>query len=182
MLNLIEIHKDNIDPNTYQIIKNIDVCFDCKLIEYPDNKNYEIINYQIWRSLESERNAILNYGIHVIGKKKINKMTFEDIKNQLDKFQYNYINPYFILYGVYSKRITYMDTYNNKPIYKSKCINKTFKIKYTDDIFNFLLSKFLYKFNDFNGQNDNDYLFNKYQLQFKSLIYSDQKHIFEEFD
>lgn len=181
MLELIDKDQHRKQEKTHNRIKKLQLSFDCRLIEYPDGKEYEILNHQIWRSLDCERNAILQYGMCYIGNKNIFKMDCQQIATRLCEMSINYNNPEFILYGVYCKKISYNSIINEKEVQRSKYVNKTFKIKYSDDILNMLFSKYLYTSNDLlEFKDDNDFMITKYGLKCRSLNYSNENFKFEE--
>ena len=182
MMNLMNHQQHKKLKKIQERIEKMSVSFDCRLIEYPDDKEYEILNHQIWRSLDCERNAILQYGMYVLGNKKIFKMNCKQICESLQNKSYNYLEPKFILYGVYCKKISYTHIIDDKETQRSKYINKTFEIKYSDEILKMLFSKYLYNSNELmEYKDDNEYMLKKYNLECRSLKYNEEKYIFEEF-
>lgn len=160
-------------------INKMMVGFDCRIIEYPDEKDFEILNHQIWRTLDCNRNAILQYGETHIGKKNIINMNCKQISSKLLEMGIDFQDPQFILNGVYCKKILYSCDDNNT--IRSKYINKTFKIKYSDEILKMLFSKYLFtKEESEDNKDDNELMLNKYDLESRSIVYNDEKNVYEE--
>lgn len=50
------------DPHYIEKINLMRACFDARLVAFPADKEYEIVNHMIWRSIfDCERNAVSTY-------------------------------------------------------------------------------------------------------------------------
>lgn len=124
-------------------------CFDCRIIQFPDDKSREIVNLLIWRSIrDSYRNMVSTYGRKYFSHKQLegknSDQVIDMLKNEAN-IDWNKNVPIFHKHGVYAKRELYTKEVEIKGI-KQEVIrqivtNKSFIIKYSDEFFNLLMAK-----------------------------------------
>ncbi len=140
-----------------EIISNMKACvpvFEGRIVYFPEDKSYEIVNYIIWRS--TQRNALQEYTRTIIGKSKIMKKD----NSKLTEFVEDYVNenvdkilPDYTKFGVFMKRTLYSACYvtsesinedkieDNNVTYPIDCI-WSMKFKYSDEILEEMLAKY----------------------------------------
>jgi tRNA(His) 5'-end guanylyltransferase len=128
------------------IIKNNEQIFDARVIIFNEKNEYEIVNHQIWRSVQDcERNAILGYAHTIFGHKKIMNKHCGELKDMLlaeKNINWDNISIY-LRHGVYCKKMLVEKKINeNESVTRAEYIFKTFKISFSDDNLNMLLFKY----------------------------------------
>lgn len=124
-----------------------DAIFDSRIIEFPDDKDYEIVNNLIWRSVyDCHRNTVSTYGRYHLGTKTCNNKNSTEMINMMKEKGINWENiPMYFKYGVYAKRIKERSTIvikgENIEYERSVIKNKCFKIENNDYMLNVILSK-----------------------------------------
>jgi tRNA(His) 5'-end guanylyltransferase len=129
--------------------------FDARIIVFPENKDYEIVNHMIWRSkCDCTRNFISLYAETFIGKKAIQNMSnlerIEILKERgydlnSDEIDYSLKHGTFLKYNSENDEVEFYVFRN---------------IQYSDDFYKFLTSK------------QNYYLSQDQMIYFKALSYN----------
>lgn len=140
--NLLEslLNKDIYTQKVIQKINSNNACFDARIITFPDDKNYEITNLLVWRSIKDcHRNAVSTYARSYYSQKQLhNKNSTEMIQMLKDKgLDWNNV-PIYYKHGTYAKKELY--TIDDNTV-RQRITNKCFKIKCTDEYYNLLMSK-----------------------------------------
>jgi len=133
------------------IIKSHKQMFDARILKFSKDNIFEILNHQIWRSInDCNRNAIQTYAYYNFGSKEImNKNTSEMIE-MLKTKNINWENdvPLFLKYGIYCKKILVEKTINNNKVMRVEYVFKQFKINFSNDNLNMILNKYWENFNN----------------------------------
>ena len=123
--------------------------FESHLVFFPEDKNYEIVNYFIWRNtqINSLQDCLQSLYGNQITFKKTNKRLAE-IFNDNSYFNNNsYLNIY-MSYGVFMKqslslsKIYFSKEIDDKTIFKNETNMWSMLFKYNDEILNEMLSKY----------------------------------------
>lgn len=126
-------------------VNEMKACFDARLVLFPEDKQFEVVNHQIWRSVfDCERNAVSTYArSHFTQKQLQSKNKKEMIKMLKEKgLDWEKDVEMFWKHGIYLKKVTYEIEVDKKKVVRSKICYKTFKIKYDDFFLNLLLCKY----------------------------------------
>jgi len=165
LFKFIEPIKDQYTTNFIEKINRKTAMFDCRAIEFEENIVHDVVNHQVWRRTDCERNAISQYGMHHFGHKKIFKKSTKEILEMLGD---QVVIPEFIRYGVYCKKMLY----NKEKAIRSKFMNISFKAKYSDSMQNLLFAKYWLNEEQMKYVEDIlDYLKNEYELHGKNVIF-----------
>ncbi len=148
---------ENIQNYEPEIISKMKACvpvFEGRIVYFPEDKSYEIVNYLIWRS--TQRNSLQEYTRTIIGKSQILKKN----NDKLTAFVEDYVNenvdkilPDYTKFGVFMKRTLYSACYvTSESIEKDKIEddNVTYpidclwsmKFKYSNEILEEMLAKY----------------------------------------
>jgi tRNA(His) 5'-end guanylyltransferase len=144
LINKTDINKSNYEK-AYIYLENPTLNFDARVIVYPEDKTYEIVNHMLWRSMrDCIRNCIAKYADMNFSKKEVFKKNSTELIEMLKTKNINIDDvPIYFKHGVYCKKqeFTYQTdegvTYiRNKATYRCILIDK-----YTDEIYNLLIAK-----------------------------------------
>lgn len=151
-INRLFNYSNNTSHYKEELIKKVkanDACFDCRLIQYPDDKSFEIVNLLIWRSVrDSHRNAVATYGRKYFSQQQLAGKNSDQIitmlKNEIN-LDWNNDVPIFHKHGVYCKRELYVKEVDVKgvkqEVIRQKITNKSFIIQYSENIYDLLMMK-----------------------------------------
>ena len=147
MERIILEQKEKYSEQFVQSIRQHEQMFDARMLKFSPDKIHEILNHQIWRSVhDCSRNAVQTYAHTYFGSKKImNKNTQEMIEMLKENkgIDWNLDIPLFIKYGIYCKKILIeKDIGENKAI-RTDYVFKQFKINFSNENLNMLISKYL---------------------------------------
>lgn len=98
------------DETLFEIDNSMPV-FKAKLIYFPENQNYEILNYIIWR-LNKIRNYVQDYCISFINHQELENKNLQEQKDSLKSLtgiNMDKDSPYYMTYGVFIKRSIFTD-------------------------------------------------------------------------
>lgn len=154
--NLIEPIKSNYDSRFVELIKSQRQMFDSRIMVFKESIKHEILNHQIWRSIQDcERNAISTYAHTYFGPKKImNKTCKEMIKMMKDEKNLDWDSqvPTFIKHGVYCKKNMVYKEINGQTVLRSDYVLKELKINFSQDNLNLIFSKYWNLLNTDSGE------------------------------
>ncbi|QKF93647.1 tRNAHis guanylyltransferase Thg1 [Fadolivirus algeromassiliense] len=130
-------------------IKSCDACFDCRIIQFPVEKTYEIVNLLIWRSVrDSHRNAVEAYARKYFSHSQLHgKNTGEMIQMMKEEMNmdWNTDVPIYHKHGVYAKRELYKKEIEYKgvvqEVLRQRICNKSFIINYSQNMYDLLMMK-----------------------------------------
>jgi len=131
--------------NFIDIIKSNEQIFDARIMKFNGVDNYEILNHQLWRSVhDCERNAIQSYAHTHFGSSKIMNKHCGEMKDLLlSEKGINWDDvPLYLKHGIYCKKILVEKKIGNESIIRSQYMFKMFKICFSDENLNMLLSKY----------------------------------------
>jgi len=134
--------------NTYSkelidLVNSNEQIFDARILKFSFQNIHEILNHQIWRVKDCNRNSILTYGYTHCGKKNINGKKCTEIIKMLKEIGIDYDNiPMFLKYGLYCKKILREKEYEGTKFLRSEYVFKQFKINFSQDNLNMLLNKY----------------------------------------
>lgn len=156
---LEQIINNNINKynsNLINLIKSHSQIFDAQILKFNEINNYEILNYQIWKSVhDCEKNAIFTYAHTFFGSKNIMNKNSQQMIQMLKENNIDWKNiPLYIKYGIYCKKILVNKQIDNNTVIRSEYIFKQFKINYSKENLNMLLNKY------WDNMEDNIYLDN----------------------
>ena len=136
-------------PSLVEKVKSYTAHFDSRIIVFPEQKDYEIVNHMIWRSVhDCHRNAVATYAQHYFSSKELNGKEGPDmIKMLKEKYSVDWDDvPENIKYGVYGKKELYEKITDTPagPVkaMRRRIINKTLKIEFSDAVYNMLMDKY----------------------------------------
>jgi tRNA(His) guanylyltransferase len=145
---LIEPVQHEYDVKFIELVQSHKQMFDSRILVFDEFLKYEVLNHQIWRSVQDcYRNAITAYAHTYFGYQKImNKKSTEMIemlKNEknLDWNDETQI-PLFIKHGLYCKKIKIQKKVGDNVAIRTECAFAQYKINYSEDNLNVLLSKY----------------------------------------
>lgn len=142
-LNILMHDETTYDVNFINLIKRYEQCFDARVMSFTELG--EVTNHQIWRSVhDCERNAISTYAHNTFGHKAIMNKTCEQMKEMLLERDIDWSTiPLYLKHGIYCKKVLYnKELENGELCQRSKLVNKCFKIKYSDEMNDFLVGKY----------------------------------------
>jgi tRNA(His) guanylyltransferase len=146
---LIKLNERYYDKKTVDTILSNPAVFDCRIIIIPEDKPQEAVNYCIWRSVyDCHRNAVSTYARSKFSHKKVDgKNTPEKIEMLKEEgITWDTDVPMFLKYGIYCKREQYTKITDRPegPVeaLRTRTVNKTFKITYSDDMVRVLYDKY----------------------------------------
>jgi tRNA(His) 5'-end guanylyltransferase len=144
--NLIEPIKSNYDDKFVDLIKSHKQMFDGRIIIFDESRKHEILNHQIWRSIQDcERNAISTYAHTYFGSKKIMNKTCKDMIQMLkdeNNLSWDADIPLFIKHGVYCKKKLIEKKIDGKKVMRSDYIFKELKINFSPGNLLMLIGKY----------------------------------------
>lgn len=129
-------------------IRSHNACFDCRLIDFPENKLTDIVNLLIWRSVrDSYRNSVFAYGKKYFTHQQLENKNSDQILTMLKEeknLDWNDV-PIFHKHGVYSKKEWYKKEVEingvMQEVPRQRICNKSFVIKYSEKMYELLMSK-----------------------------------------
>lgn len=122
---------------------NHSISFDARILVFPAEKEYEIVNHMIWRSKgDCTRNFVAMYATKFLGKKTIQNMTTTTRIDELKKIEHDLSESGNVDFAM--KHGTFVKMYNNSPM----CL--VFRnLKFSEDMLELLLAKsYNEKYND----------------------------------
>lgn len=127
------------EPHVSKRIREYKATFDCRIIVFPKDKPFEIVNHMIWRSIyDCERNAIQAYAQANFSEKELHK---KDNRQMIEMLVSKGINwqeiPIYVKHGIYAKRETYL----KEQATRHRIANRTFVIKCTEEFYKLLMAK-----------------------------------------
>ena len=160
IINDIQFDTDSSDDErTFGFIDNMDKkcfeqIFDARIMIL---EPYEILNHQIWRSvIDCHRNAVSTYADSVYSHKTLHKKTTAEKIEMLRSKNIIWESlPTFIKYGLYCKKILYeIDVINpnSEKVSRSRYEFKNFKISFSEENINMLMSKYWGNEHDIYGE------------------------------
>jgi tRNA(His) guanylyltransferase len=126
-------------------INEMKASFDARLVVFPEDKEIEIVNHMIWRSIfDCERNAVSTYARFYFSQKELDSKGKEDMITMMKVKNLNWCTdvPMYLKHGVYLKKVTYEIDYNGEKAIRKKVVQKCLKIKCNEFYFNMLLGKY----------------------------------------
>jgi tRNA(His) 5'-end guanylyltransferase len=147
--NIIKKDMNSYKQQTLDKIFSFETCFDCRTIIPPTDKEYEIVNHMIWRSIrDCPRNTVATYARHYYTNKELfNKDSSDMIKMLLEKgLDWNKNVPIYDKHGVYCKKELYDKEVeingNLITVQRSRFVNYCFKINEIDNPLETMLEKY----------------------------------------
>jgi len=125
----------------------VSISFDSRVVIIPENKEYELVNYLYWRSVnDGYRNAVSMIARKYFSSKQLDSMSTQERINQLKNINDDYDSlPEHYKYGWFIKNQLSIKTNLNNPndgiIRKMPCV-KTFEIVYSDELKDELLGQY----------------------------------------
>lgn len=150
MNDLLKLKKAEYNSIIINKIESFNAGFDCRAIIFPIDKEQEMVNMLLWRSVhDCHRNAVSTYGRQYMSHNELhNKNSDEIIVILKNKYNLDWqINvPIYHKHGVYAKRELYTISIDipqkgNQMVIRQRIVNKCFIIKYCDKIYDLLLAK-----------------------------------------
>lgn len=120
--------------------------FDARLITFPKEKEGEIVNHMICRSLfDCERNAYSTWARNFYSAKALEGKSKKEMIEMLNSQGVHWDTqvPFFLKHGVYVKRENFeIESPQGNKVIRSKLVFKTMKIKYGEFFINLMLNKY----------------------------------------
>ena len=112
--------------------------FDSRIVIFPENRDMEIVNYFIWRSvMDCSRNCVMNYARYKLGPELIKNKKNVELVEMMKAIGFNIDNDIPIIFkqGTYCKKIAVEQLGKNDKgeevrYTRNKIINFTFKMTY----------------------------------------------------
>lgn len=131
----IEANKESYSQQFIDKVQAFEACFDCRVMTFPEDKSYEIVNHMIWRSIKDcHRNAAFTYAQSYFSTKELYKKNSTDMISMMLEKGLDWATdvPTYLKHGVYGKRELYeKEVEINGEIIKAtrqRVANKCFKI------------------------------------------------------
>ena len=120
--------------------------FDARIVHFPENNTSDILNHMIWRSrYDCHRNAISAYGRYYLKKDqnfRKNKLQTIELLRKHKKINWDEDVLPHIKWGVFAKKQLFRITSEKGDnCIRSKVVNKSLKIKYSDKMLKILLKE-----------------------------------------
>jgi tRNA(His) guanylyltransferase len=148
MKDAISKHESDYTEQFKEKVNKMQAIFDARIIEFPEDKQQDIVNNLLWRSVyDCHRNCVSTYARHCLGQKKVmNKNCTQMIKMMKEEGVDWLKVPLHFKFGVYAKK-ELRDMEINikgevKKFQRGVIVNKCFKIKYSDEMLKLVLSKY----------------------------------------
>ena len=147
---LINSCSDKYNDRFIKLVNSNIQIFDCRILDFPPDKIYEVVNHQIWRSVcDSETNATNSFAQKFIGQKKIIGKKCSEMKIMLLEYGIDWLQiPIWIKHGIYCKKILFETEINGKICTRSNYVFKKFKINFSPENIDMLLNKFWTNYDD----------------------------------
>lgn len=143
---LMELVKSNYPVEFVNLIESCEQMFDGRIMVFESTNKHEILNHQIWRSIhDCERNAISTYAYTYFGSRKIvSKSCLEMIQMLKEEKGLNWDTdvPMFVKHGIYCKKNLVPKEINGHKCLRTEYVFKQFKINFSLQNLNMLLSKY----------------------------------------
>lgn len=134
-------YQDQLECNT--------VFFEGRMVFFPEDKNYEIVNYFLWRS--GQRNVVSEFyrskGNKTFLAKKTNTELTQLYKDQFNSEMDESVLPMFLKYGLFMKKCLYSACYITDALAENNVVNIcdaiwSMQFKYGNDILEEMLAKY----------------------------------------
>ncbi len=177
---MVHFKTENIEQYSSQvfinIIQNLPI-FDARVIYFPEGKDYEIVNYFMWRSTKI-RDFIQDYSLSVFTHKGIENMKKEELKNfykTISDIDIHLDAPFYMRYGIFMKKSI------SKSCFVEKFVDDDDNIK-TIDIVNTIIHFWTMKFS-FTEEILEQFM-NKYFIKdaWKQISHEDTTEIWHQYD
>lgn len=147
---IIDIHESQYTDDVIKLFNDGLQNFDARIIIHPEDKQNEIVNHMIWRSVhDCHRNAVETYARQYYSHTQLHKKNSKEMIEMMLVHGLNWDDvPQYLKHGIYAKRETYeMECVDGKTGENTKCtrsrvVFKTFKIYYSEKILEMLLGKY----------------------------------------
>lgn len=96
----------NYSPDVYFNIEQSMPLFEARVIYFPEDKDYEIVNYFMWRATKI-RDYIQDYSLSVLTQKGIEKMKKEELQGfykTISEIDIHQDAPFYLRYGIFMKK------------------------------------------------------------------------------
>jgi len=173
--NLVNQHKTEYPQELVDKVNLHEAHFDCRIILFPDDKEHDVVNLLLWRSvMDCHRNAVSTYARHFFGNKKVNGMhsgKMIELMEEEKSFNWEKDVPLFYKHGVYAKKEIYqtevvIPSGEKVTATRQRIVNKCFKIKFSEKVYEMIMAK-----------NWPDALKNNYGLDVKDLVMKDDGNL-----
>ena len=138
--------KEKYSDEFVQSIKQHEQMFDARALKFSPDKEHELLNHQIWRSVhDCSRNAVQTYAYTYFGSKKIMNKNTQEMINMLKEnkgIDWDLDIPLFIKYGIYCKKILVEKNIGENKAIRTEHIFKQFKINFSNENLKMLISKY----------------------------------------
>lgn len=119
--------------------------FDARVIVFPREKSYEIVNHMLWRTNDCTKNFVSMYALKYLGKSVINKMSTRDRSDMLSVRGHDLTDDNIdksMKHGVFMKSAHINDVENMNTEHFKKIIKTNFYVfpefKFSSDMYQFL--------------------------------------------
>ena len=143
------------DAHFVDLINRHEQMFDGRILIFKEDEKHEILNHQIWRSVyDCLRNCISTFGRAVCGSNELlNKNSIEIIELMKEKNNFDFSSqvPLFVKHGLYCKKILVNKQIRGVNVNRSEYVFKQYRVHFTTDNLNILLSKYWNNNDDWGG-------------------------------
>jgi len=138
------------NEETLEMINSHVAIFDSRIIVFPDDKEHEVVNLLMWRSVtDCHRNAVSTYGRHYMSPKNMQGLHSGQIIDLLKvnhNFDWEKDVPLYYKHGVYGKRELYkvnvsLPSGEQIDATRKRVVNKCFKIKFSEKMVEQIMAK-----------------------------------------
>ena len=144
----IEANKESYSQQFIDKVQAFEACFDCRVMTFPEDKSYEIVNHMIWRSIrDCNRNATFTYAQSYFSHKQLHKKNSTEMMQMMEEKGLDWEKdvPMYLKHGIYGKRELYVKEVEIKgeviKATRQRVTNKCFKINEHENMLELLLSK-----------------------------------------
>jgi hypothetical protein len=146
MRNEINANKEHYKPAFVEKVNNCTTCFDARLLEFPKEEEFELVNHMIWRSnRDCYRNSVSKFAREYYSAKQLHgKKTQEKLDMMLTQgFDFKNDPRVHLQYGIYAKRELYekISEHVDTPVLRSRTALKCLVMQATDPMLELLLAK-----------------------------------------
>jgi tRNA(His) 5'-end guanylyltransferase len=146
-------------PEVYSNIEQNMPIFEARVIYFPEDKEYEIVNYFMWRSTKI-RDFVQDYSLSVLTQKGIENMKKEELQGfykTVSDIDIHQDAPFYLRYGLFMKKsitkacfVENSNGNNDENIKTIDIVNTiihfwSMKFSYTEEIFDQLMAKYFIK-------------------------------------
>lgn len=148
--NLVNQHKDEYPQELVSKVNLHEAHFDCRILLFPDDKEHDIVNLLLWRSvMDCHRNAVSSYARHFFGNKRVTGMHSDQMIELLQKeknFNWEKDVPLCYKHGVFAKKELYESevvTPKGEKVMavRQRIINKCFRIAFSEKVYEMIMAK-----------------------------------------